>query len=251
LVVIADWDRTLTCTDSSSWLLPWKSRLFSQRYRSKRDADYNKYRPYETWGFSKEVRREKMIEWWNEHLGSLVQDGKWWEEKLRKIVGEKKLMSFREWVKEFLGFLKKNDIPLIIVSAGLGNLVYDYLEYHNIDMKNISIETNMLYFENGDIVWFDKAHIVNSANKSMISLSEKTESLLEWKTDFLILWDGKDDIEVQNIKRIKKQSENVVSIGITSHEWKPEMFDNTGFQMVNPNDDYGIINNLMFYLSWK
>jgi 2-hydroxy-3-keto-5-methylthiopentenyl-1-phosphate phosphatase len=61
-------------------------------------------------------------------------------------------MNLREQVDEFLKFLNEHNIPLIIVSAGLGNLIYDYLKYHNIDMKNISIETNMLYFKNGNIV---------------------------------------------------------------------------------------------------
>jgi hypothetical protein len=110
------------------------------------------------------------------------------------------------------------------------------------------VETNMLQFRNGDIIWFDKNHIVNSANKSMISLNEKTVQLLEWKTDFLILWDGKDDIEVANLEIVKKQSKNIVSIGITTHEWKPAMFDNTWFDMVNPHDDYSFINELMLYL---
>jgi hypothetical protein len=38
------------------------------------------------------------------------------------------------------------------VSAGLGNLVHDYLKVKNIDTKNISVETNMLQFRNGDII---------------------------------------------------------------------------------------------------
>jgi 2-hydroxy-3-keto-5-methylthiopentenyl-1-phosphate phosphatase len=76
-------------------------------------------------------------------------------------------------------FLNENNIPLIIVSAGLGNLIYDYLDYYKIDMSYISVETNMLSFENGNIVGFDHDHIVHSANKSQVPLSEKTKKLLE------------------------------------------------------------------------
>jgi hypothetical protein len=90
---------------------------------------------------------------------------------------------------------------------------------------------------------------VHSANKSQVPLSEKTKKLLEWKRDFLVLWDGKDDIEVKNISLVKQQTQNILSIGIMSHEWKPEMFHNTGFDVVNLRDDYLLINELLGYIT--
>jgi hypothetical protein len=52
----------------------------------------------------------------------------------------------------------------------------------------------------------------------MIKLSSKTIQLLNEKTDFIILGDGKDDIDVKDLDVIQKQCNNLVSIGITSHE---------------------------------
>ena len=67
-----------------------------------------------------------MDEWCKTHINLFYEYGI--TERAINIVIEKNLLKFREGAKEYIEFLHKNNIPLIIVSAGIGDIIKGFLE---------------------------------------------------------------------------------------------------------------------------
>lgn len=75
--------------------------------------------------------------------------------KLEESV-EKSRLVFRKGAKEFLNNAIKKDIPVIILSAGIGNVIEMFLKKNDCLGKNFEIISNFLQFDDlGNIKPFD------------------------------------------------------------------------------------------------
>lgn len=194
--VLTDFDRTLTKGDSkTSWSLLMHSGLMPEGYSKKRMEYYNIYRPIEiNYELPEELRKVKLKEWWGKHL-ELFRKFKLSEDIVNRIVQNKELMAFRNGAKEFLDICKSKDIPVIIISAGIGNFITKFLEYHNCLSENVKIISNFIDFENGVAVGF-KNTIIHPLNKDEHDLPKPVKELITSRPNTIMLGDNIGDIRM-------------------------------------------------------
>ncbi|KAK7255802.1 hypothetical protein RIF29_29223 [Crotalaria pallida] len=169
LQVIADFDATLTKFwvngirgQSSHGLL----QQCNPEYDAKRQQLYEYYYPLE---FSPTIGLEEktklMEEWWGKTHGLLVEGGLTYE-SIRKSVADSNI-AFREGVVELFEFLEERDIPVLIFSAGLADIIEEVLrsKLHS-SFKNVRIVSNRMVFDDdGRLVSF-KGKLIHSLNKN-------------------------------------------------------------------------------------
>ncbi|TKY51769.1 Cytosolic 5'-nucleotidase 3A [Spatholobus suberectus] len=169
LQVIADFDATLTKFwvngtrgQSSHGLL----QQVNPEYDAKRQQLYEYYHPLE---FSPTIGVEEktklMEEWWGKTHGLLVEGGLTYD-SIRQSVANANI-AFREGVSELFEFLEERDIPVLIFSAGLADIIEEVLrqKLHR-SFKNVRIVSNRMVFDDdGRLVSF-KGKLIHSLNKN-------------------------------------------------------------------------------------
>lgn len=201
--ILADFDRTLTKS-----FYKWKKRpsiisilrnnwYLWQDYSKQAFSLYEKYYPIQSNpNINLETKKEKMKEWWSTHLKLLIKS------KLNKNDIDKVINSWnielRDWVKEFLEILNKNNIPLIIISANwLGwDSIKLFLKKQKLYFTNIHIISNKFNFDkNWYAIWYS-TKIIHSFNKDETILKDypKINKIIQNKKNVILLWDSIWDV---------------------------------------------------------
>ncbi|XP_027366380.1 7-methylguanosine phosphate-specific 5'-nucleotidase A isoform X2 [Abrus precatorius] len=169
LQVIADFDATLT----KFWVNGTRGQsshgLLQQgnpEYDAKREKLYEYYHPLE---FSPAIglaeKTKLMEEWWGKTHSLLIEGGLTYE-SIRQSVANANI-AFREGVIELFEFLEERDIPVLIFSAGLADIIEEVLrqKLHR-SFKNVRIVSNRMVFDDdGHLVSF-KGKLIHSLNKN-------------------------------------------------------------------------------------
>lgn len=108
--------------------------------------------------------------------------------------------------------LYRNQIPVIIISAGVTNCIEMFLKNNHALFNNISIVSNLIQFNlQGEIVETPK-FIVNPANKNMISFSSEIQEKIGTRENVLLFGDIPGDIRmIEN-----KDKEKTLSIAFAN-----------------------------------
>ena len=178
LFVVADFDRTITNGSSkTSWSILSESSLVPKEYKKERQEFYNYYRPIEVdESLDYEYKTSQMKEWYQKHIGLFVKY-KITEEIFKNAATDLRIMEFRPGAKEFIKFLHDNNIPLIIISAGIGNFI------------------NKIIFKDGIAVGVD-TNIIHSLNKNEVSLPDNIKEKLSNRKNVLLLGDQISDLRM-------------------------------------------------------
>lgn len=190
-ILVTDFDGTLTLSGSSlhgavhvlgedSGLARGKDRIFQTLGKSVLSQAKK--------GQETETFRKMAEDWWREQMELYVREGIR-EETLRKAA---QLLPPRMETLEILKFCSEEDLPVWIVSAGLGNVIRFWLEIRGISHKEIRVLANELYYaENlpgayGEIItsWNKKERFFETADpaedQKLIFLGDKREDL-RWR----------------------------------------------------------------------
>ena len=207
--VLTDFDRTITVGNSdSSWSILSKSDLVPKEYVKERQEFYNYYRPFEIdESLDYETKNKLMIEWWNKHINLFIKY-KLSETVINDAATNLRVMAFRDGAKEFLKNMKDRNIPVVIISAGIGNFIKQFLIKNECDFDNIFIVSNFIKFENGIAVGVND-NVIHALNKNEVSLPENLKHLVKDRPNVILLGDSLSDI------RMAKESErsNALKIG--------------------------------------
>ena len=171
--VLMDFDRTITAHDSSTtWGLLEESKFVDPRYSKESLELYNEYRPIELdHNMPFEVKAKHMEEW-HERVGGLLNKYHIFDGTIDRILSHSNGLKLRKGSKNFLEQMKMLGVPVIIVSAGLGDFISRYLQTENLLFDNITIYSNFFVFdENGRIITV-KQPIIHSLNKYQLDYSE-------------------------------------------------------------------------------
>ena len=172
LHILADFDRTLTTAFvdgkgvHSLVSILYNENYLSPDYRKKAQALHQKYYPIEIDPkISKEKKKKAMIEWWTKHFALLIKSGLN-KNDLKDIIDSDRV-RLRQGCAELIDFLKRRNIPLVIMSAsGVGiDPIAMFLEKEEKMYDNIHIISNYYEWdENGNAVGV-KEPIIHSLNK--------------------------------------------------------------------------------------
>lgn len=196
--ILTDFDRTLTVGDSeSSWGILASGGFVSPKYCEDRQKLYQKYRPIEideTLDF--DTKNKLMVEWWQKHINLLIKY-KLKEETVMEATKNIKVMKFRDGAIELLKYLYENNVPIIIMSAGIGNFIEQFLINNNCYYSNIHIISNFLKFENGTAVGI-KGEIIHSLNKREDLLPSNIRKIIKNRPNVILMGDQLADVTMIN-----------------------------------------------------
>lgn len=229
--VVADFDKTLTeGTSNSTWAVMANANQVGSEYKEKRTALYNKYRPIEIdQTISEEEKCKAMDEWWKAHINLFYEYGLK-EESIKNAILDGNL-KYRDGSKEFLRKMNEMNIPVIIISAGIGNVIEEFLENEDDVLPNIRIVSNFIEFENGTIKRI-KGETIHALNKNIVSLDNASKKMLEGRENILLLGDGLADLKMIS----DKQKEHAVTVGFLEEKVEENLeYFNKEFDIVITN----------------
>lgn len=203
ICVLLDFDRTITsCNSFDSWTI---AGLATEKECIKHINDlYEMYRPIEMdYNIAVDEKNKKMEEWYNSCM-KLYYKYNFNRNKLKEIIEQNHLI-FRDGAKEFLEFLYKRKIPVVILSAGVGSVIEEFLKYKNCYYKNILLISNkFIYDNNGNAIKLENS-LIHTMNKT--SNGNLTGM---WKLEFskrpyrILIGDTIEDINMVSKEELSK-----------------------------------------------
>jgi len=200
LHIITDFDKTLTKAfvkgQKAHTVIAQirEGKYLTPGYPKKAHDLFDIYHPIEINNkISNKEKNFKMHEWWRKHFDLIIESG------MNKVVindiVKKMKIQFRKGAFEFLDSLNKNNIPIIIISAGPGDLIEEYLEFENKLYPNIYLIANMFIWDKEGNATQVKEPIIHSLNKHEIEIKNLPvyNELLKRK-NVILLGDNIEDI---------------------------------------------------------
>uniref|UniRef100_M4BW70 5'-nucleotidase n=1 Tax=Hyaloperonospora arabidopsidis (strain Emoy2) TaxID=559515 RepID=M4BW70_HYAAE len=210
LVVIADFDYTLTPaykpTAASTHGLLMQSEALGPLAKTVACGIFEKYYPIEQSAtLTQEEKLPFMIEWWTKSHELLIKHRVSKEAVYRAV--EESDIVLREGFMEIFDVLARENVPTLIFSAGLYDVIHAVLanEYAKTPVKtlpeNVHVVSNMMMFdEDGTIVGFNGT-LIHSLNKNASALVETEfwkQCQLEKRHNILLLGDSLGDCNMAN-----------------------------------------------------
>lgn len=235
--VLSDFDRTLTSYSSkTSWSILAESRLMCEEYVSFRTNLYNTYRPIELDDtMPLDVKSKYISEWFRKHIDALVL-----YKITKKLISDASMcdfiMEFRNGVKEFLYYLSENNVPVIIISAGVGNFVEQFLINNDCYFSNIHIISNMIKFDDNGEALGVAGNIIHPNNKNETELSDEILEIIGNRENKILLGD-----QISDIQMLKDPNDSkAIKIGFceSSDERDNEEFEKFFDIVMTSDEDY-------------
>jgi cytosolic 5'-nucleotidase 3 len=195
--IVTDFDKTLTKAFingkkvQSSYSLLREGNYLNDNFAERSQKFFNEFRKYEDSNESLEFRQNKMNEWWHANW-SLMKECGLSKSDLQDIVDKEKFES-REGLSEFFSLIER--IPVLIFSAGLGDLIQLFLSKHDLLTPNIHIVSNFCAFDETGNVKEVPSHFVHTLNKNEIEIKNKPYyQEVKNKENVILLGDRIDDL---------------------------------------------------------
>lgn len=203
--VIADFDRTLTTKDSEPSIGIVPKYLGGECLR-KRMEIFNYYRPLELDYTIKEQEKQKIMKEWANKSFTLLS--KYLTENIINKSLENSNIHFRKGAKDFLAKMNNMNIPVIIMSAGVGNIIRAFLQKEGCLFDNIQIVSNFFEFRDKK-AYIDLNNIMATLNKEYKKIPQSARKRLQEKENALIFGDLIEDIKMAN----KEKLSNTITFG--------------------------------------
>ncbi|KAK9688597.1 Pyrimidine 5prime-nucleotidase (UMPH-1) [Popillia japonica] len=200
LQIVLDFDKTVTkqhvngVKQYSSFGIFEKCPSLPASYLAAVTHLNEKYMPIEfNPGIPRAEKQKHMEDWWRlseETLIGLTVSQLEIEEVVKNIQP-----PLRDGCSEFFNNATKENVPILIFSAGLGQTVMSVLKYHGILSENVKVVANFLkYDENGVIQGFRDNIIINVFNKneSVLSGTEYYQTIKD-RTNAIVAGDSLGD----------------------------------------------------------
>lgn len=193
--VLADFDNTITAKECrTSMGLINHSEVFGEEFIEEYTKIVNQYKIKAIEATDKHIKNEM----WNKTLDgffTLFEKYGLTEKMLENIV-QKSNIRLREGFLEFMQFQYQKKIPLIIISAGVGNFIEIFLKKNNIFYDNISIISNFIQFNKQGKIQEIPKNIINPVNKNKVSFSKEIQEKIGKREWILLFGDAPSDIRM-------------------------------------------------------
>ncbi len=171
LCVVSDWDRTLTKArteegqDATSYSVIAHGAYLGEAYRVEMDHLYARYRPIEiSQTISHREKQKAMRDWWMAALAMMQKYGL--TEEVIEDIAIRDFMRLRDGSIDLFKILADREIPLLILSAGIGNVIAKYLKVRTLLTSNVAITANKLIFDTPGAVAGFCEPVIHSFNKA-------------------------------------------------------------------------------------
>uniref|UniRef100_A0A1B6MFL6 5'-nucleotidase n=1 Tax=Graphocephala atropunctata TaxID=36148 RepID=A0A1B6MFL6_9HEMI len=199
LQVIFDFDRTLTkhhengVVALSSYELLETMPTIPEGWSECSRASVAKYRPVETDPkLSMEEKIPIMLEWWT--LGcELLKKIQWDLEIVDKHIRDNQ-QPLRDGTKACFEQLQSAKVPVLVFSAGIGDVVQMTLSHRGLLTPNVHIISNFLKIEDGKVVGYVDDNIIHVFNKNELLIKDTPYyQELSGRSNVILLGDSTGD----------------------------------------------------------
>lgn len=175
LVVVSDFDMTLTSfrmPDGSRGMsthgILERSGYFGEAFTSRAKQIFNKFYPIEVDpNIDHATKWAAMDEWWETTHGLMVAEGLT-KDDIKSCVAQGHF-AFRDGVKELLDKLSEKQVPVMVFSAGIADVLEEIFR-QRLNMEDVNIVSNRMEFDaNGKLVGF-KDKTIHIMNKGAVAL---------------------------------------------------------------------------------
>ncbi len=136
---------------------------------------FNYYYPIEhDHSMTKEEKVPFMVEWW-EKANKIITESGISKHDLDLII-RNSMTHLKQNCKDFFRSLESNQIPLLVFSAGLGDIIHEWMKHECGEYSNMKIVSNFMDFD-------EETGIIKGFKGSMIHIFNKNESVLN-ETEF-------------------------------------------------------------------
>ncbi len=190
--VVTDFDQTITNGfTKGSWGVDINA---NEEYEKERAKLYNYYRPIEIDStMDKNEKTKHMKNWYTESLNILIKYNLTEKEIIKTVESNKFIL--RDYAKTFFKKLYNDKVPILMLSAGIGNVIIKILEYNEIYFDNIYIDSNFLIFKDEKIVGISD-NIIHTMNKNSEGLLKKFGDKVKDRENILLFGDTLSDINM-------------------------------------------------------
>jgi cytosolic 5'-nucleotidase 3 len=249
LHIVSDFDRTLTKTFVKGEKTPTingqmrEGGYLGDDYIKRSYELYDLYHPMEIDSkIPLNEKIKKMHEWWKSHFDLLIKS-KMNKDIILDIVKKRKI-TFREKALDILDILYHKKIPLLIMSASIGDITSESLKFAGKNYDNIILVANMLIWDKSGYMVGVKEPIIHSVNKHEIqikSLPIYTELLK--RKNIILLGDNIDDLGMVEGFPYK----NIIKIGFLNEDINKtlEEFKNKFDVIITNDSDMSYVYELM------
>ncbi len=241
--VVADFDKTITSKNSNTtFSLFSKSGFYPKEYLEDRNKNYEHYRPLELNPEIDNKEKEIIVRKWQQASYELMLKYKVKESDIIKILSNPTALTLRDGAVNFIKSLDKNNIPLIICSAGIGNFIIELLKLNECYSDNIYVHSNILKFKD-DVIYDSINEIIHSMNKNNINIPKDMRAKLEAKKYGVIIGDQLSDLDMIN----NLPNEDALSFGfLESNVEEQEALFYRDFDFVlKGNEGFGEISKIL------
>ncbi|KAF4084578.1 hypothetical protein AMELA_G00107620 [Ameiurus melas] len=209
LQVISDFDMTLTRFSHNGTRCPTSygilhsSAVISEDCKAKMSDLFDLYYPVEiNSSMSVEEKIPHMEEWWTRAHDLLIK------ERIRKdqlVQAVRDSGAMLRGYKSFFDALRWNSVPLLIFSAGVGDIVEEVITKHGVFHPNVRVFSNYMDFDQHGVVRAFKGDVIHTFNKREGAL-QNTQQFVHDRSNVLLLGDSLGDLDmadgVQGLRNI-------------------------------------------------
>lgn len=212
--VILDFDKTITSKNSiDSWMAVIDFDIYGEKCKKEIEELNNQYAPIELdYTLEEKVKEQYMIEWYQKSM-DLLYHHKLTYLNLKKALQKNKI-EFRKGAKKFFKELKEKNIPVIILSAGIGNVIEEFLKKEECYNDNVYIISNFIEFKEDKMQKFT-GMMIHSMNKTLKGrLPKKIQDMVQQKQYAILCGDIVEDIQMAP----KENLQNTITIGFLNNK---------------------------------
>ena len=245
--ILMDFDRTITSKDSlGSWSVLENPKFMNENFRLESKKLVDIYYPYELdYSISNDVKAKYLNEWYYKNM-DLLYEYNLTKSILLNCINDCNT-KFHDGCKEFLYYMYKLNIPIIIISAGIGNVIIELLKKYDCLYSNINVFSNFIQFENDKMLHFS-GNMIHTSNKSMSVLPLDLKTKILSKDYVLVFGDLIEDLDMAKSIDFNK----VLSFGFLEYSIKENLnFYRQAFDVVLTDGSsffevQKILNNILY-----
>ncbi|CAJ1080378.1 -methylguanosine phosphate-specific 5'-nucleotidase-like [Xyrichtys novacula] len=254
LQVISDFDMTLTKFAHEGKRVPTTHNILDNRLLISEDGTkkmrelLNTYYPIEIDpSRSIEEKLPLMVEWWTKVHQMLIQE-RIRKDLLAQAVKESKAM-LRDGYKAFFDHLEEQQIPLLIFSAGVGDILEEVIQQNQVFHPNVHIISNYMDFDQTGALQAFQGQLIHTFNKREGALSRAaTLRELQGRPNVLLLGDSLGDLTMAD--GVPEQ-EHILTIGFLNDqvEERKESYINSFDIVLVKDETLDVPNAILRYIT--
>lgn len=170
-------------------MLPDKFKQDSKRY-------FNKYRPIEIDTTISMNQKERAMEEWMDVTQQILTGLTVPKKEIRRLAKDYG-SDIRDHTKEMFKLLNKEGVPVLVFSAGLGDIVEAILYEHDIYLENTKVFSNFLKYEGDQILGFKNKILLHVFNKKEHAVEDDEYfKYLKGRSNALLMGDTTGDADM-------------------------------------------------------